>query len=344
MSGSRTARSPLPRDGRIAQPRPTRVGDGLFSPDLRGDPGALLNESTFQQNRRQETSESYHTARTGRTEGHTRISESYEEVRTIRHAPTLLDCELVLLRSELTISPKPSSVQFESTTVDLNQHIGNADGELVWGGVGFSDSCRDIHLEETILVAVFSRRGGSEEDQSRLDLDNHFNYSTRFRRFVPVPPATALAEFSAKYMHFAIITQPDMRSFFKSSPFQDAISTVARRAIEGAMSDMQSQMQDKMTNAVTTMQAEMARAVIAMQEEMNRAVTAVQEEMERAVTDAVNKVTTESEEYVQEELRSLTKGAVNHTAYDVSKLAIMAPNQKHAFNQFAPYIGAVVSG
>ncbi|KAB8228162.1 hypothetical protein ETB97_004211 [Aspergillus alliaceus] len=58
-------------------------------------------------------------------------------------------------------------------TIRLDDHIGNTDGWFIWGGNGFTNTARNIRLEDTEwgpkLVAVMSTNdGGDRGDQGLL--------------------------------------------------------------------------------------------------------------------------------------------------------------------------------
>ncbi|KAJ7838084.1 hypothetical protein B0H14DRAFT_3870202 [Mycena olivaceomarginata] len=321
MSGTRT-RSPPNSNLGIAQPRPRppsrqarmpEFGGGLFgdrsnSEGMRGFAGSESN--SFQQSSQRQESYSSASGTTRKSEQASKTFESSEVTRVRRRRYTLADCELELELSILTIRPvEGSEFQFESTNFDLNDFVGNISGELVWGGgaLQFTESCTGIRLENTFLVASCSR-GRDEFVQARLNLDDHIAYISVRRCFQPITPDPAFAELmsSANWMNFTVITQPDMRSFLKNKAFQDAVSGVARRAVEEVMSQMQ-------------------------------------EQMMRAVEEAVKRVSEEAEDFVQSEMETLVKKATKTAAYTgLGQLKMMELEQRRAFNIFAPHITAPI--
>ncbi|KAF8202591.1 hypothetical protein K438DRAFT_1965088 [Mycena galopus ATCC 62051] len=312
MSGTRTRSPPAP-GGNILQPRPGRVGGVTPAPDrgnglfndrggiFSGQGGASYSESSFQQGtRRSETS--YNSANE-----EANYVEIHQESRTRRRRFTLADCQLDLVVSTLTIAPASPDFEFESTTVNLDEFVGNLGGELVWGGGAdnFSESCNSIRLEKTFLVALCSH-GTNEFVEARLNLDDHIAYFAARHCFGPITPDPAFAELMASpnWMNFTVITQPDMRSFLRNKAFQEAISGVARRAIAEVMTQMKAQ-------------------------------------MEQAVEIAMRRVREESEELIQSEMDTLVKQATKTAAYSgLSQLRLMELEQRRAFNVFAPHIAA----
>ncbi|KAJ7088256.1 hypothetical protein C8R44DRAFT_892795 [Mycena epipterygia] len=219
---------------------------------------------------------------------------------------TLADCHLELKLSILTIKARSGGFEFKTITVNLDEHVGNDYGALVWGDRKFSDSCKDLRLDGTLLFAMCRRENG-EYVQSRLDLNEYFIYATTRRCFEPIVPDAAFAEMmsSAGWMNVAVITQPDMRGFLTTPAFQGAIRGVAQRAVEEVMHEMR-------------------------------------EQMSLAVEKAVTMVSAKSEEYVQWEMETLTKKATMITASTAAysglgNLTVMSHKQRHAYDTFVPY-------
>jgi hypothetical protein len=188
--------------------------------------------------------------------------------------------------------------------LNLDEHVGNLCGELVWGDRKFSQSCKNIRLEGTLLVA--NARVGDHDVEAKLDLNEHITYIITRRCFEPIIPDPAFTELmsSAGWMNVAVITRPDMRGFLTNPAFQASIKKVAQRAVEEVISEMQ-------------------------------------EEMSRAVEKAVAMVSARSEEYIQYEIQSLTKRAtlINAAAYSgLGQLTVMSDEQRLAYNTFAPHI------
>ncbi|KAJ6601922.1 hypothetical protein DFH09DRAFT_1270787 [Mycena vulgaris] len=233
--------------------------------------------------------------------------ESYESSYEYRGRTrlTLADCKLELKLSILTIKPK-SGTEFNATTLNLDNHIGNLCGELVWGNGKFSLSSKSIHLEGTLLVAQCAR-DGSEPVRATLNLSEHITYSISRRCFEAILPDPAFIELmsSAGWMNVSVITQPDMRGLLASPAFQATIRSVAQRAVDEVISEMR-------------------------------------EEMTKAVQKAVAMVSVRSEEYVHYEMEGLTRRAtlVNTAAYSgLGNLTLMSQEQRRAYETFAPYIG-----
>ncbi|KAJ7474094.1 hypothetical protein FB451DRAFT_284341 [Mycena latifolia] len=150
--------------------------------------------------------------------------------RTISTLTLADDCELELDGSVLRITPR-SPDKFDSTELNLDEHVGDIGGELVWGGidaVNFSNSCEQIRLDGTLLIA--SCRRGNEAIQAELNLNEHIAYNSARRCFMAIVPDIAFTELmsSANWMNFTVITQPHMSAFLKNPAFQTAISSVAQ--------------------------------------------------------------------------------------------------------------------
>jgi len=238
-------------------------------------------------------------------------SGSYE-YRSISRL-TLADCQLELKLSILTIKARSGGFEFKTITVNLDEHIGNHYGALVWGDRKFSESCKDLRLDGTILFAMCRCENG-EYIEARLDLNEYFIYATTRRCFEPVVPDAAFTEMmsSAGWMNVAVITQPDMRGFLTNPAFQGAIRAVAQRAVEEVMHEMR-------------------------------------EQMTLAVEKAVTMVSAKSEEYVQWEMETLTKKATMVTASSAAysglgNLTVMSHEQRHAYSAFVPQFPELIRG
>ncbi|KAJ6554637.1 hypothetical protein B0H19DRAFT_1235888 [Mycena capillaripes] len=282
----------------------------LCEEHFNGEPGG--QHSTFselnsyqQTSQRRENSE-YHSTR--KSDKLTKNFESSEPNRSTRRTRgrNLADCDLALQVPILTISPKSSSdFQFNPTEIDLDDYVGDIDGELVWGGdaLKFSDSCPSIRLEGTFLLATSLL----DETERKLNLEDHIAYMASRRCFEAVTPDLELAELmsSAKWMDLTVVARPDMRNFLRDPAFQKAVSRVVRRAVEEVMSE-------------------------------------VKEEMIRAVEQAVTMVAAGSHQYVDSEMDALARVANKTTAYTgLGQLTMMGLKQLAAFNEFAPKIGAI---
>ncbi|KAJ7145547.1 hypothetical protein C8R44DRAFT_863420 [Mycena epipterygia] len=273
--------------------------EGYFSEQ---QSGLSQSSSTAQSMQRQESYSS--SMSTSRSE--VKQSSGSYEYRSISRL-TLADCQLELKLSILTIKAKSGGFEFKTITVNLDEHVGNHYGQLVWGDRKFSESCKDLRLDGTILLAMCRCENG-EFIEARLDLNEYFIYATTRRCFEPVVPDAAFTEMmsSAGWMNVAVITQPDMRGFLTNPAFQGAIRAVAQRAVEEVMHEMR-------------------------------------EQMTLAVEKAVTMVSAKSEEYVQWEMETLTKKATMTTASTAAysglgNLTVMSHEQRHAYNTFAPHL------
>ncbi|KAJ7267090.1 hypothetical protein C8J57DRAFT_1326601, partial [Mycena rebaudengoi] len=273
--------------------------------------GAQFGEqrSTFNQSRSSQRQESSYNSTTRREDVKQNFESSrqaIEEYRTRTSTKlTLADCQLDLRLSILTITS--TEVELSSNTLDLDDYVGNISGELVWasGADKFTKSCENIQLQGTVLRASCPR-DRDEFVQSELDLNEHIVYNSIRRCFVAIVPDEAFTELmsSANWMNFTVITRPDMRSFLSHPAFQNAIRSVAQRAVDEVMTQMKT---------VMTL----------------------------AVEEAVAIVSARSEEYVQDEMETLIKMATKSAACSgLGQLKMMQLEQRRAFNTFAPYISA----
>ena len=71
-----------------------------------------------------------------------------ESCRNFRLDGARLVCECLLANGE-----------YRTSWIDLDQYIGIVDGKLVWHAKGFSKSCTDLRLEDTILYAKYEKTG-----------------------------------------------------------------------------------------------------------------------------------------------------------------------------------------
>ncbi|KAJ7267116.1 hypothetical protein C8J57DRAFT_1326638 [Mycena rebaudengoi] len=315
MSGNRPRppRTPAP----IAQPQPGRpFAGGNLSPDSAngfggnfggaqfGEQRATFNQSK-QSSQRQDSSYNSTTRREDVKQSFESSRQAIEEYRTRTSTKlTLADCQLDLKLSILTIT---TEVELSSNTLDLDDYVGNISGELVWanGADKFTDSCESIQLQGTVLRASCPR-SRDEFVQAELDLNEHIAYNSIRRCFVAIVPDEAFTELmsSANWMNFTVITRPDMRSFLGNPAFQNAIRSVAQRAVDEVMTQMKTVMM-------------------------------------LAVEEAVSIVSARSEEYVQDEMETLIKMATKSAAYSgLGQLKMMQLEQRRAFNTFAPHISA----
>ncbi|KAJ7808524.1 hypothetical protein B0H14DRAFT_3761696 [Mycena olivaceomarginata] len=284
--------------------QPVLINGGALSSKSNGVKGeALFSEQQSALSRSHSMTQSSQTIQRQESSYSSHSESSYEYRRT---RLTLADCQLELKLSILTIKPRSSGVQFNVTTLNLDDHVGNLYGELVWGYQKFSESCNDIRLDGTLLVASCDC-GNKEYKQATLDLNEHITYTITRRCFEAILPDPAFTEMmsSAAWMNVAVITQPDMRGFLTNPAFQETIKGVARRAVEEVITEMR-------------------------------------EEMTRAVERAVTQVSIRAEEHVQYEIQTLTRRAtlINTAAYSgLGGLTVMSHEQRRAYNTFAPVIG-----
>lgn len=61
-------------------------------------------------------------------------------------------------------------------SIDLDNHIGNKNGELVWGGKNFSHSSQDITVDYNVLRCQAKDKNGDPND-TMIDLDEKISNS-----------------------------------------------------------------------------------------------------------------------------------------------------------------------
>ncbi|KAJ7145557.1 hypothetical protein C8R44DRAFT_863431 [Mycena epipterygia] len=264
---------------------------------------ALSQSSSMAQSMQRQES---HSSSMSTSRSEVKQSSGSYEYRSISRL-TLADCQLELKLSILTIKARSGGFEFKTITVNLDEHVGNHYGQLVWGDRKFSESCKNLRLDGTLLFAMCRCEAG-EFIESKLDLNDYFTYATTRHCFEPVIPDAAFAEMisSAGWMNVAVITQPDMRGFLTNPAFQGAIRGAAQRAVEEVMHEMR-------------------------------------EQISLAVEKAVNMVSAKSEEYVQWEMETLIKKATMTTAAaaaysGLGNLTVMSHKQRHAYDVFAPQL------
>ncbi|KAF8146585.1 hypothetical protein K438DRAFT_1780786 [Mycena galopus ATCC 62051] len=189
----------------------------------------------------------------------TTIDDIMKKVEEKNSSVALEECEFTMGEPDdpvkLTITWKSPTGEDKNFVVNLGRYIGNVGGQLVWGGKGFNESCENPHLEEkTVLVAqcrcTFRDSGGKEIHiydgegkvlyvERRLDLKNHIIYDKAHAggsfNLVGADDEFSHVISSAKWMKYAIITQPDMGSFLREKAVKDAVSMVAARTVAQVM-------------------------------------------------------------------------------------------------------------
>ncbi|KAJ7206313.1 hypothetical protein GGX14DRAFT_568286 [Mycena pura] len=226
---------------------------------------------------------------------------------------TLADCTLTLEdRAQLRIEWTAPNGQPGTSTLNLDQFIGNHGGRLAWPGSDFSQSCENILLDGTSLVAMCAQGGESDAyTGSHLDLDHYLTY-TSGGGFGPID--TDLCDFMAtpNWMNFTVVAQPDMGSFLGHPRFRKAVSGVAHRAVDEVMSNMQYVMQHMAQHMVQQM-----------------------------VDEAMDIVRTRSEQRIERDLDKLVQTAASNVAYSsINQFVVMQSEAIQAFNTLAPHINA----
>jgi hypothetical protein len=71
-----------------------------------------------------------------------------------------------------------------TTSLNLDNGIGNKDGFLIWGGTNFSRTCKNIKLSsKAILQADCIRANGVTSLTTELNLDDRINNSNGVLKF-----------------------------------------------------------------------------------------------------------------------------------------------------------------
>ncbi|KAJ7145536.1 hypothetical protein C8R44DRAFT_845043 [Mycena epipterygia] len=244
------------------------------------------------------------------------FQSSYES--RLRFGVTLADCELVFDVQTVTLTIKPGSPDID-TVVNLDEHVGNIGGALVWHGsdVKFSQSCSGIRLEGALLRATCTGGdGGSVE--ATLDLNMHLTYVTSRHCFEVVIPDRELTQFmsSSSWMNFAVITRPDI---FTNAAFQKAVKDVAQSSVNEVKDEMKQ----------------------AMELVIEQAMALVIEQAKFMLEHAMKIVSSRSEQFVQSKMDTLIRTTANAGAfYGLGGLEVMNLEQRRYYNAFAPYIKA----
>ncbi|KAJ7062211.1 hypothetical protein C8F01DRAFT_1082756 [Mycena amicta] len=267
MSGARN------RALRPSTPPPTgkngRAGAGGRSPDLRASSGGALalafndegsgtnddcvimrgRQSTFSEASQEQRNFTGRQSEQNQQRQESRIvksatlpkaiapaARSQENTNIPRTTAPCAQADPGLLRIGLgRISPrKDADIEFETSLVHLNDHVGNSSGELIWGWFPFR---RLVQHHPPRKNALCSRRIVKDRDkpeeyvEARLNSDDHIAQ----RKFEAIQPDPAFTEMtsSAHWINLTVITQPDMRGFLKNK--EDAIGGVARRAVVEVM-------------------------------------------------------------------------------------------------------------
>jgi len=223
--------------------------------------------------------------------------------------------------ANVTLSWKSPAGVDKSLKVNLDLHIGNVGGQLVWGGEDFSMSCKETTLDKTVLVTkcrchfsdsmLLHDKGGEElYIERRLDLKDHIIYDKALEGFNVVSADSQFSRVisSAKWMKYAIITQPDMGSFLSEKAVQDAVSGVAERTVAQVMH-----------------QTEQVLAEV--------------------VKVALDMIKQKAKDHIANELKRLIKTAALSTAYSsgLGEFEQMEEAHRMAYNAIAPHMGAFKS-
>jgi len=59
------------------------------------------------------------------------------------------------------------------SSIALNDYIGNKDGQLTWGGKGFSHHAVDVHVNALGVLSAKLKGPGDKLIESKLDLNTH---------------------------------------------------------------------------------------------------------------------------------------------------------------------------
>ncbi|KAF8905124.1 Cyanovirin-N [Gymnopilus junonius] len=71
------------------------------------------------------------------------------------------------------------------SSISLNDYIGNVDGELTWGGRGFSHVAENVHITNGLLVAKLKNQAGKLVE-STLDLNQHIQNTDGVLEVIPL--------------------------------------------------------------------------------------------------------------------------------------------------------------
>ncbi|KAJ6449200.1 hypothetical protein C8R45DRAFT_1224487 [Mycena sanguinolenta] len=254
------APGPLRQDTRLYAPQPVVATSGLIMTERPETPSA---ENAERQNKQGEVGTDNYPRRVmtpdstlvepKRREGGeiTRVNGSTNIDVTLAHS----DCHLHLEGSVLIISWEPPDSAPQNFTVDLNQFIGVAAGQVVWGDAAdFPIQCDEFKLSGTVVHAT--ARIHNTVLENSFDLNYHIGY-TPAGGFAPV---LADPEFSAfmstvSWMNFTVIAQANMEIFLKNPAFQKAVANAARRAVVQGMDELRAHLEEVRSRAEKMMEA-----------------------------------------------------------------------------------------
>ncbi|KAJ6460511.1 hypothetical protein C8R45DRAFT_941600 [Mycena sanguinolenta] len=147
-------------------------------------------------------------------------------------------CHLHLEGSGLIIDWTPPNSAPQNFTVDLNQFIGVAGGQVVWdGATNFHAQYDEFELSGTVLRAT--ARLHDTVLENRFDLTYHIGY-TPAGGFAPVLANPEFSEFmsTVSWMNFTVIAQANMEVFLKNLAFYKAVANAARRGVRSRAEKM----------------------------------------------------------------------------------------------------------
>ena len=119
------------------------------------------------------------------------------------------------------------------STLNLDDYIGNINGELIWGKKGFTKSSQKITLEGGYLKAECELEDKSKFVPARLYLGGFLmviNGKLEIREFTDI--SELLSE--VPWMKFKIVAQPDISLFHGHQAVRETVSRAAELAVEQA--------------------------------------------------------------------------------------------------------------
>ncbi|KAJ6449199.1 hypothetical protein C8R45DRAFT_1224486 [Mycena sanguinolenta] len=278
-------------------------GDGRNSMMVSSTSGLRMN-GRLSDARQVRTAESTLVEAKRRESNMTRVNGSGNIDVTLAHS----DCHLHLEGSVLIISWEPPDSAPQNFTVDLNQFIGVAAGQVVWGdAANFPIQCDEFKLSGTVVHAT--ARIHNTVLENSFDLNYHIAY-TPAGGFAPVLADPEFSTFmsTVNWMNFTVIGQANMEAFLKNPALQKAVAKAAKHAVMQGVNELRAHMEE------------------------------VRSRTEK-VMEALESIEMMTERRIQHQMETLVRtSALSSAIFGQHQLAMMMPEQRWAYNSFASQI------
>ena len=197
---------------------------------------------------------------------------------------------------------------YTTSSIDLNDYIGNINGQLTWGYKDFKKSSRGIVLKDGYLIAECK----NEREQyvtSRLELTKGLHCDAgKLEVMVPkINPEFSKFMSEAPWMKFKVVTEPQMDLLLTHKVVQNSFESIAETTVKHVTSRMTRLMSVAIAAAVeevTISAMEHVRTVMALQIE-----SSLRAEIRPSQTDA-SLLTMQMQQMLKQELGTIVKEAV----------------------------------